>query len=231
MENEINEYFKLNESDNSFFPIDGVSNRYSMNDKGLIWDSKFRKPIYPFLKHGKLVCNLFIEFENSISRRVTIIHDKLFLMCFSSMHTTLEVYIDKLKVIKLDNSKQYPSKDNLVWLIPNEGVECKDIPGFYSIPGNPDIVVDKEYNFLKYNTRKKCNIWINKSKRYPALYNDIEGKPFATKAIHRLVALAFIPLDGSDRLIVNHKDGNKFNYNVDNLEWVTYREKRICTSC
>jgi predicted XRE-type DNA-binding protein len=43
------------------------------------------------------------------------------------------------------------------------------------------------------------------------------------ESVHRLVALAFIPLrDGAD--FVNHKDLNKKNNRVDNLEWVTQSE-------
>lgn len=40
---------------------------------------------------------------------------------------------------------------------------------------------------------------------------------------HRLVAEAFI--DNADNLpVVNHKDGNKLNNNIDNLEWVSYSD-------
>lgn len=42
--------------------------------------------------------------------------------------------------------------------------------------------------------------------------------------IHRLVALAFLPPPGPGQTDINHKDGNRHNNTVDNLEWCTKSE-------
>lgn len=52
------------------------------------------------------------------------------------------------------------------------------------------------------------------------LYNRGKNKQLL---VHRIVAEAFIP-NPNNLPVVNHKDENKLNNSVDNLEWVTYKD-------
>lgn len=60
--------------------------------------------------------------------------------------------------------------------------------------------------------------------------------------IHRLVMLTFYPIENSDTLTVNHKNGNRLDNTLSNLEWATIsqnikhsydelnRDKELCKS-
>lgn len=52
-----------------------------------------------------------------------------------------------------------------------------------------------------------------------------DGKRY-NKYIHRLVAEVYIP-NRDNKPFVNHKDGNKHNNRIDNLEWCTNSENMI----
>ena len=57
-------------------------------------------------------------------------------------------------------------------------------------------------------------------------FMKIDGKK-KTYRLHRLVLMAFDPRDDMDSLEVNHKDGNKKNNKLENLEWCTSSENQI----
>ena len=77
------------------------------------------------------------------------------------------------------------------------------------------------------NTGKVCSTLKGKRNLKPALdnagYLKVNLGRYRTRNIHRLVAETFI-LNPEEKRDVNHKDGNKLNNNVSNLEWVSHSE-------
>ena len=76
------------------------------------------------------------------------------------------------------------------------------------------IIYSKTGNPLKYSINHNGYCIVN-------LLTNGKRKGFA---IHTLVANQFIPKIDNERWQVNHKDGNKQNNSVENLEWVTPKE-------
>lgn len=74
------------------------------------------------------------------------------------------------------------------------------------------------------NLKERYSKLQNNGRGYLALYVKINGKR-TLLYIHRLVAMYF--LENPFKLPeVNHKDGNKSNNNVDNLEWITREDNQ-----
>ena len=97
----------------------------------------------------------------------------------------------------------------------------KEIPGFsnYQVSNLGDVKrVSKKEKILK-----KQLAW-NKQYLCVGLYDD--NRKYHKFLIHRLVAKVFIP-NPNNYEIVNHKDENKFNNCVGNLEWVSIKQNNI----
>lgn len=73
---------------------------------------------------------------------------------------------------------------------------------------------------IVFNKHKKQLSPVNNGRGYLILNINIEGKR-RCKAIHRIVAEAFIP-NPNNLSEVNHLDGNRYNNNISNLEWITH---------
>lgn len=82
------------------------------------------------------------------------------------------------------------------------------------------VVLDK--NGKSKNIKEKLLGQSKSIRGYYSVNLTIKGERRAY-TVHRLMAKAFIP-NPENKPQVNHKDGNKFNNNIQNLEWVTGRE-------
>lgn len=90
----------------------------------------------------------------------------------------------------------------------------------------PLIINKKETNYL---IDKQGNIYNKKTNKYlkgsiKSGYKSVKLTIDGVKKdylVHRLVAITFIPIDDMDNMQVNHKDGNRENNCLNNLEWVT----------
>ncbi len=85
-----------------------------------------------------------------------------------------------------------------------------------------ELVNIKGYSISSYgrvrNNKGRITTGYSKENYYPVV--NINNKSYY---MHRLVALVFIP-NPENKMCVNHKDGNKQNPKVDNLEWVDNSE-------
>lgn len=94
----------------------------------------------------------------------------------------------------------------------------KDVIGYegkYQISNTGEV---KSLNYLSTGETKLLKQQTDKhGYKRVRLYKDGKGK---SCLVHRLVAIAFIP-NPNDLPMVNHKDEDKTNNNVNNLEWCT----------
>lgn len=103
-----------------------------------------------------------------------------------------------------------------------DGIEVRKIKSYASYG------VSKCGRAFRLDTKRELKIVEHggvEGDRYLVFRVSEEGK--ASKMyLHKAIAEAWIPNENPLRIEVNHKDGNKKNYSLDNLEWVTLSENQ-----
>lgn len=96
----------------------------------------------------------------------------------------------------------------------------KDIIGYERIYEIDDCGV------IKNKTTGKILKPIKKMNGYSAVTLYKKGTKPRQMLVHRLIAIHYIQ-NPDNKKEINHKDGNKLNSNIDNLEWATSSENNL----
>lgn len=107
----------------------------------------------------------------------------------------------------------------------------KDIPGYEGLYQISNLGQIRSLDHIRKNGINENNKFLQKGKMLHQTKQKDSGYMFVVLSkngnrkgfrVHRLVAMTFIP-NPNNYKCVNHKDENRTNNNVNNLEWCTYR--------
>jgi len=90
------------------------------------------------------------------------------------------------------------------------------------VKGFPEYEIHPLIGIKRKNREKplKGRTWLG----YPKITLMKDGKKHERR-IHRLIAEHFLP-NPDNKPVVNHKDSNRMNFSIDNLEWVDFSENQ-----
>lgn len=114
--------------------------------------------------------------------------------------------------IKYTGAQKYHFK----YVEPKLNVTKEELKEFEDIKEYPNYMIHRDGRI--YNKKRKMFMKGRNKSGY--LYTYLEQDDLA---VHRINALQFLPKP-KDKDFVNHKDGNKHNNHIDNLEWTTKGE-------
>ncbi len=197
--------------------------RYYVSETARIFDKCFNE-IVSFLKDGKEYVRLaWFNGEDDYEKGLIV------LSAFDKIDHSDQFY-SRIEVIYKDGDTTNLFPQNLTYVFSDEPIESETL-GFFLIPGFKDYILNRDGRLLN-RTTGKFKVW--STQKGESLGTRQEGYQYCilyrngvstTVYQHRLLCLVFKKFSGIfDELTVNHKDGNKKNNDLNNLEWVTHSE-------
>lgn len=121
----------------------------------------------------------------------------------------------------LDGNKWNCSFENLRWVGAVEPISWKGDRDYFHVPGFSSFVISRAGCLINTVDSEEVKIGISE---YLNVDIKSDSGDLTFSGIHRLLCLTFKPIFfNGNKMVVNHKDGDKHNYELNNLEWVTYK--------
>lgn len=137
-----------------------------------------------------------------------------------------EEHFYKCSCLPIDHDEFNINVKNLVWMLPDEGIESV-VPGYRYIPGYTNYAMSLEkitYSFFSNRLIAKFDSHIGKIFRI----DSDSGRGQRTIHEDRLLLMTYLPYPRDvNSLVINHKDGDRNNPELDNLEWITQSENLV----
>jgi hypothetical protein len=169
--------------------------------------------------------NILVKELNNIKEAYTFINHKngtSINNCIKGIYKTAGNYIWKFKdnkIIEYNNNKYI---NNIESYISIGKIDNFDFSNYYI--NNEGIIINTKYK------NRKIKKFIN-ANCYNSVYLYYENNKKNQYLLHRLMAKYFLENGNNyfqdNSFIVNHKDKNKLNNNILNLEWITQKENTI----
>lgn len=136
-------------------------------------------------------------------------------------------YWKKIKVGFLNQNFEDYTLANLYLRYPKEGIEHPENKGYYYIPGYELNLINKKGCVIRILKGKVTTPTISEKQKeqnvsYVYTTVDINQERNSGRVVHRLLAITFKdPPENYPLLVVDHLNGKKYDFALDNLEWVT----------
>ena len=138
-------------------------------------------------------------------------------------------FIDNYHPIIRSRSGKIPIHERPFTIMHNN-INYRIIPGLvkYAISKNGEVIEIETLETIRI-TNERIQYSHAKKTEYPDVYlYDPETTYYKYFKVHRLVALAWLRNnDFINKPIVNHKNGNKKDYRVENLEWCSFQHNSL----
>ena len=198
--------------------IEGFEGLYTVSNLGEVINTKTGKKVKPYNNRGLLLIRLYRNGETYRSRLANIV---------SRSFRPKEK--EKDLIVYLNGDSTDCSLDNIKWEYINPLVEseCDFEEVWAYVKGYEDLYRVSNYGRLFSIKNNRIVLGrVGKGKnayRYMTLHDN---KRNIRKLLHVLVAEHFID-NPDNKPIINHKDGNKLNNHIKNIEWSTYYENNM----